>query len=117
MKALAPTRIGLNIFEPQPGSELYDRMIQLRLLAPDIDWAGQAFWPVTHTMKHVPEEAFSSVVKDISSWVFQYNARAGGKLRKYRAHLIGRLLSDPRYYLYRGLKWGRTTVKGLFRTS
>jgi radical SAM superfamily enzyme YgiQ (UPF0313 family) len=117
MKSLAPTRIGLNIFEPQPGSELYERMIAMGLLSRDLDWAGQAFWPVTHTMKHVPEEAFASAVKDISAWVFQYNARAGGKLRKYRTHFIGRLRRDPRYFFYRAVKWGRTTVKSLFRTS
>jgi len=111
MKALEPTRIGLNIFEPQPGSDLYRRAIDLGLIDPRKDWARQAFWPREHFMKHVPAEQFSRAVREIASWVFDYNARTGTKLKKYRTHLGRRFWSDPRYFFYRGLRYARKRLQ------
>ena len=95
IQELKSERIVFNVFDPMPGSELYEEAIELGVVPSDPDWCDFRLWPDTHfTTKMTPKE-FDTMAWKVAEYVFRNN---DGFVRKVRRHLP-LLKRSPRAFL------------------
>lgn len=103
MKSIGTTDVVLNVFDPMPGSSLFDTTKDQGLLPTDdlaIDWPTYPLWPDAHYVSAVDREEFGRTVREISEWCFKYNHSPAALLRRLRPQL-GYLLKNDRALLVR----------------
>ncbi len=104
IKSINPSRIGFNIFEPQPGAFLYDYLIEKGIISRDASWDNFPMYPDGHYMLNVDFKEFASLADMIGNYVFSYNRRFSTKIQNYKANLFRRLFYDPAFYAKK-LRW------------
>lgn len=83
IRELKVHRVTFNIFDPMPGSELYDEAIELGLVSPDADWCDFRLWPDAHFTTRMTDEQFDALACEIAGYVFQRNDAFMNKLRRH----------------------------------
>ena len=98
MRSIRPSRIGFNIFEPQPGASLYELLVQKGVLDATASWENMPMFPMAHYMLHLDAKRFRELADTMAAYVHRYNNRLATKLQNYRVDLLRRLLHDPSFY-------------------
>ncbi|MBN1356092.1 radical SAM protein [bacterium] len=100
IRAIKPAEIVLNVFDPMPGSEQYERTIELGLLPPNPDFARMLLWPDAHYAANIERDEFSERIEMISRYIFSYNTSKPALCRRALPE-IGQLLRTDRKALLR----------------
>ncbi len=95
LKQIPSSEIAFNIFDPMPGSELWDRCIELKLIPRNPDFLTFRFWPDNHFMKFLEKERFNKIVKEMATWVFRYNNSLRNRIKRLRFLIIFLIKNDP----------------------
>jgi radical SAM superfamily enzyme YgiQ (UPF0313 family) len=96
MQRIRPAEIVLNVFDPMPGSELFEEARRLGLLPDPIDWTAFPLWPDAHYVKNIPPQRFTELVEAMAADVFRYNRSPGALYRRIKPEAIHLLLRDRR---------------------
>lgn len=90
-----PAEIVLNIWDPMPGSEQFDRARELGMIASDPDYTDYLLWPDKHFVVNMQAQEFNDLVTKISEYVFTYNRSYTARLKKYKPQFFRLLKADP----------------------
>jgi len=97
MKKLESAEIVLNVFDPMPGSPIFDEVERLGLLQKPVDWCDFPLWPDRHFLAAMEPAAFDRAMDEISRWTFQYNRRPINFLRRMKPQVGYFLKKNPLY--------------------
>ncbi len=114
MKRIRPAEIVLNILDPMPGSEQFDRARELRLLPDTIDYTRYPLWPDAHFMSHLTPLEFREIVEQISRYVFTYNTSRTAMFRRARPEIAQLIRTDRKVLLQ---KIGRFVRRRFFKRN
>lgn len=95
MKDLPAEDFAYNIFDPMPGSELWNTCVKLGLVPRKVDFRQFHYWPDSHFMKHVSKEEFNSQAVKIGKWIYAYNNRLSNKFRRVKTLVLFLIVYDP----------------------
>lgn len=104
IRSVKPSRIGFNIFEPQPGAFLYNYLVDKNIIAEDAVWDNFPMFPDGHYMLNVSFKDFARLADMVGNYVFSYNSRLSTKIKNYKVNLFSRLIHDPSFYAKK-LRW------------
>lgn len=105
IKKCKTTHMALNVWDPMPGSELYDQAMQMGVIPKGADWADFPLWPDSHfAVKMTPEE-FLAKCNEIAEYVYKYNNSFPTYFRKVAPKVLTLLKKDPAYLAYRLSLW------------
>ena len=83
IKELDADNVAFNIFDPMPGSDLYQETIDLGLVPEHADWAKFAFWPdASFTMEMTPEE-FDKKAREMAEYIFSRNDSLKMQIKRF----------------------------------
>lgn len=99
LKKIKPAEIVLNVFDPMPGSEQFDRAVELKLIRTPVNFARFPLWPDAHFMSNVEPEEFNRIVEQISRYVFSYNTSRTAVIRRAGPEISQLLRTDRRALL------------------
>ncbi|MBN1878503.1 B12-binding domain-containing radical SAM protein [bacterium] len=99
IQRIKPAEIVLNILDPMPGSEQFERAIEMKLLPEHIDYSRFPLWPDAHYMMHVDRDEFNKIIEDISGYVFRYNSSRTAMIRRARPEIAQLLRTDRKVLL------------------
>ncbi len=105
MKRIQPAEIVLNIFDPMPGSEQYDRAIELGLLPQKPDFIKFPLWPDAHFVATMAPEEFNEIIDEISRYVFTYNSSRAALFRRAKPEILQLLRSDRKVLFTKGMRF------------
>lgn len=113
MKRIKPAEIVLNILDPMPGSEQFERVIELGLLEEPIDYTRFPLWPDAHFMNNMAPQEFNELIEEISQYVFTYNRSRTALLRRARPEILQLLRTDRRVLFQKAFRFiKRRLVRG-----
>jgi len=95
MRKINATEIVLNVFDPMPGSEIFNDMIMTGQLKEPIDWLNFPLWPDTHYAKVISPEVFNSKVNQIADWIFTHNGKLSNRIKHLKPKFISLIRSAP----------------------
>jgi anaerobic magnesium-protoporphyrin IX monomethyl ester cyclase len=104
IKRIKPAEIVLNIFDPMPGSEQYERAIELGLLPDPIDFTRFPLWPDAHFMAHVSASEFNQIIDEISKYVFLYNSGRTALMRRARPEILQLMRTDRKVLVQKAFR-------------
>lgn len=105
IKKCKTTHIAINVWDPMPGSELYDQAIQMGVVPKSANWADFPLWPDSHfAVKMTPEE-FLIKCNEIAAYVYKYNNSFPAYFRRVAPKVLSLLKKDPAYLAYRLSLW------------
>jgi radical SAM superfamily enzyme YgiQ (UPF0313 family) len=91
MYSLSATGVSFSVFNPYPGTELYNICRKEGLVNERMDWSNFSHQsPENHFVKNIPREEFRKIVRDISEEFDNLNTSFSSSVR--------RLLSKRHYY-------------------
>ncbi len=99
MKDLDIDEMAFNIFDPMPGSDEYDKCIEMGLVPKDADWNDFPFWPDAHYVRDIDPETFCNLVVEIADWLFKHNNSLAHRFRRNRRLALMMLRNNPRLLL------------------
>ncbi len=99
MEKLNTSEIVLNVFDPMPGSDQYERLKELDLIKEPVDWLNFALWPDAHYVKNITPERFNELIEMISVYVFKYNRSFPAIKRRAIPEIKALLKKDPKLLL------------------
>ena len=105
MKSIGTTDVVLNVFDPMPGSSLWDTTKQRQLLPEselEIDWPTYPLWPDAHYVTDVESERFNRTVEEISDWCWKYNHSTAALIRRMKPQLSYMLKNDRQALVRKG---------------
>ncbi|MGB3976850.1 MAG: radical SAM protein [bacterium] len=103
-KRIKPAEIVLNVFDPMPGSEQYERTVELGLLPDPVDFTHFPLWPDAHFMTHVSPDEFNRIVDEMSAYIFQYNSSRTALIRRARPEILQLLRTDRKVLFQKALR-------------
>ncbi len=101
IKAIDTTHISLNVWDPMPGSDLFDQAVELGVVAKDQDFADFPLWPDRHFAARMDPEIFTERCNEVAAYVYDYNMSFRAYYRKVRPKVLTLLRRDPGYLAYR----------------
>lgn len=104
IKETKTTHIALNVWDPMPGSDLYDQAVEMGVVEKDADWSNFPLWPDRNFAVNIDPESFNDKVNEIAEWVYKYNASFYSYFRKIRPKIASLIRKDPKYLFYRSFK-------------
>lgn len=107
IKQCKPTHIALNVWDPMPGSELYEQAVTMGVISPEADWTRFPFWPDAHYAVPIPPETFLKKCNAIAAYVYAYNHSPLTYFRKIWPKIAALLWRDPAYLMFRLSLWAR----------
>lgn len=102
MKELQADEIVINVFDPMPGSVIFEEMQQAGQLPETTNWLDFPLWPDRHFVTDIPQEVFNEKLEKISSWLFEYNNHPLQKWQKNKPELLF-LIKYDHSFLWRKL--------------
>lgn len=82
IKELKADMTSFNIFDPMPGSELYQECQTRGLLPADPDWRNFPLWPDAHYADAIPPDEFTGLVWEISDYLARRDESILGKFKR-----------------------------------
>ncbi len=83
IKELDADNVAFNIFDPMPGSDLYQEAIDLGLIPENADWTTFAFWPdASFTINMTPEE-FDKKAREMADYIFKRNDSLRMQIKRF----------------------------------
>ncbi|MBN1296185.1 B12-binding domain-containing radical SAM protein [bacterium] len=107
MQRIRPAEIVLNILDPMPGSEQFERAVELGILKQPVDYARFPLWPDAHFVRDIEPVEFNRLIEEISSYVFKYNSSRTAVIRRARPEILQLLRTDRRVLLQKALRFVR----------
>lgn len=104
MQKLPTDEIVLNVFDPMPGSEIFEEMKRTKLLAEKNNWNNFPLWPDKYFINNIDKDEFDSFVEEMSAWIFHNNNRLSLKWSKNKNLVLFLLKYDP-FFLINKFKW------------
>ncbi|MBN2054859.1 radical SAM protein [bacterium] len=95
MRRITPAEMVLNVYDPLPGSELFELARAWSMVSRDEDWVDYRLWPLRHFVKDIDPEEFANRIEEISAFVFSYNRSIGPLLRRALPEVKRLLARDP----------------------
>jgi anaerobic magnesium-protoporphyrin IX monomethyl ester cyclase len=105
MKRIKPAEIVLNILDPMPGSEQFDRAVELNLIHQPIDFTRFSLWPDAHFMTNISAEEFNALIEEISHYVFRYNSSRTALFRRARPEILQLMRTDRAVLLQKATRF------------
>lgn len=108
MKTIGSTDVVLNVFDPMPGSSLFDTTKDHGLLPQsdtEIDWRTLPLWPDAHYVRDVSREEFGKTLQEISAWCWRWNHSPAALLRRIRPQFSYLLKNDPALLVKKGARF------------
>ncbi len=100
MKELSHARVSFNIFDPMPGSSLYDECTELGLVAKDADWADFPLWPDAYYVTEMTHEEFDIMAHRMAKYIFRRNDSLPARIRRY----LPLLMKNPAAFFAKGVE-------------
>jgi len=107
MQRIRPAEIVLNILDPMPGSEQFERALELNLLSQPVDYTRFPLWPDAHFVKNIPPDEFNHLIEEISAYVFRYNSSRTALIRRARPEILQLLRTDRKVLLQKAFRFAR----------
>lgn len=82
IKEIQADQVAFNIFDPMPGSELYDECVQLGLVPEDADWRDFPLWPDAYYVSEMSHAEFDALAWEMARYLFKRNESLLGKLKR-----------------------------------
>ena len=117
MKRIRPAEIVLNILDPMPGSEQFQRVIELGLLKEPVDYTRFPLWPDAHFVRDIEPEEFNRMIEEISAYVFRYNSSRTALIRRARPEILQLLRADRKVLLQKAFRFVKRRFSGGSRHS
>ncbi|MBN2382736.1 radical SAM protein [bacterium] len=114
MKALDTDEIVLNVFDPMPGSDCFNEMRQHKLFSEPIDWKDFPLWPDRHFAQLIPQDQFTALLEQMSTWIFASNNSPRRKWQKNKAELLFLLRFDRLVLLKKIAAFIQSSFSNLF---
>lgn len=104
IKEINTTHIALNVWDPMPGSDLYDQAVEMGLIERDADWNNFQLWPDQHFALPMDPNVFTQKCNEMAAWIYKYNNRLYSRFRKVKPKAVALYKRDPRFLFYRLMK-------------
>jgi anaerobic magnesium-protoporphyrin IX monomethyl ester cyclase len=111
-KRIKPAEIVMNILDPMPGSEQFERAVELKLIPEPIDFTRYPLWPDAHFMANVSVEEFNHVVAQITEYVFRYNSSKTALMRRARPEILQLIRTDRKVLFQKAIRFLKQRFKG-----
>ncbi len=82
VREMDDARIAFNVFDPMPGSCLYDECVALGVVGADEDWRDFPLWPDRRFVTAMSPTEFDHLATAIAEYIFKRNESFSGKLRR-----------------------------------
>ncbi|MBN1551683.1 B12-binding domain-containing radical SAM protein [bacterium] len=105
MQKIKPAEIVLNIFDPMPGSEQFERAVALDLLPRQPDYAHFQLWPDAHYVANIKPGEFNSIVEKMSHYVFEYNSSRAALIRRAKPEIVQLLRTDRKVLFQKSMRF------------
>ena len=112
MKNIKPAEIVLNIFDPMPGSEQYDRAKELNLIDEEPDFTRYKLWPDRHFVADISSQRFNELAEVLSKFVFSYNSSRTALIRRAKPEILQLLRSDRKVLIQKGIRFIQRRFQG-----
>lgn len=99
MRSIYSTDIVLNIFDPMPGSSLFDECIELGLIQEPIDWQNFTYWPRKYFVHKISPTEFDKIIKEMGEWIFKRNNSLKMLLKRLLPKFYRILFTDPKFLI------------------
>ncbi|HPQ39583.1 MAG TPA: radical SAM protein [bacterium] len=107
MKRIRPAEIVLNILDPMPGSEQFERALELNLLEQPVNYLRFPLWPDAHFVKEIEPAEFNRMIEEISAYVFRYNSSRTALIRRARPEILQLLRTDRKVLFQKAVRFTR----------
>lgn len=104
IKELKTTHIALNVWDPMPGSDLFDQAVEMGVVAKDENWNNYHLWPDRHFAMHMDSEEFKRKCNEMAEWIYNYNNTFYSRYRKVKPKVLVLCKRDPKFLFYRLMK-------------
>jgi len=84
IKQIPVDEVAFNIFDPMPGSELYELCIELGMVPPHADWTDFPLWPDAYYCNMIDHEEFDALAWEMAEYLFK---KQEGLLNKVRRNM------------------------------
>lgn len=105
IKQIKPAEIVLNIFDPMPGSEQFDRAKELGLIAQNTNFSRFEYWPDAHYVAGIQPDRFNEMIGTISQYVFNYNTSLPALRRRALPELKRLFQIDKKSLFNKGMRF------------
>jgi len=112
MKRIRPAEIVLNILDPMPGSEQFERTIELGLLKEPIDYSRFPLWPDAHFVQNIEPAEFNRLIEEISTYVFKYNSSRTALIRRARPEILQLMRTDRKVLAQKAFRFIKKRLSG-----
>jgi radical SAM superfamily enzyme YgiQ (UPF0313 family) len=102
IREMRSARVSFNIFDPMPGSPLYDECLELGLVSPDADWANFPLWPDASFTTQMSPERFGVLARRMADYIFSRNESLAAQLRRYLPELRRDPVAFAKKALFKG---------------
>ena len=83
IKELNADNVAFNIFDPMPGSELYQEVIDLGLVPENADWTKFAFWPDASFTIDMAPDVFDKKAREMAEYIFKRNDSLRMRIKRF----------------------------------
>jgi radical SAM superfamily enzyme YgiQ (UPF0313 family) len=83
IKELNADNVAFNIFDPMPGSELYQEVIDLGLIPENADWTKFAFWPDASFTIDMAPDVFDKKAREMAEYIFKRNDSLRMRIKRF----------------------------------
>jgi len=112
IQRIKPAEVVLNIFDPMPGSQQYERAIELGLLPENPDFIHFPLWPDAHFVQGVEPDIFNELIADLSHTVFEYNNSRAALIRRAKPEILQLLRTDKKVLLQKSFHFLKRRFSG-----
>ncbi len=105
IRRIHPAEIVLNIFDPMPGSEQFERGKELGVVPREVDFMNFRYWPDAHYAAGVSRERFNELIERMSRYVFQYNTSLPALKRRALPELTRLIRIDRKALFRKGIRF------------
>ncbi len=110
-KKIKPAEIVLNVLDPMPGSEQFERAVELKLFPEPIDFIRYPLWPDAHFMAHVSSEEFNKVITEMTRYIFRYNSSKTALIRRARPEILQLMRTDRKVLFQKATRFLKRRFK------
>jgi radical SAM superfamily enzyme YgiQ (UPF0313 family) len=94
IKEINVDEVAFNIFDPMPGSELYDMCIDLGMVSPNADWTDFPLWPDAYYCNKMTPAEFDALAWEIAKYTFK---KQDGLISRFKRN-IPLLVKNPKAF-------------------
>ena len=97
MKEIKTTRMVFNVFDPMPGSDLFDTCVRMGLIPKNVNWDNFPYWPDAHYAKNLSAKEFTNIANEMGAWAFRYNNSFRARFGRLKPLLFALIRRNPLY--------------------